>query len=598
MRVEYLDHFGNDLAIVNAARVSMDKHHVEFDAESDTRLIAYLAREGHWTPFAHPQITLRITAPIFVARQLVKHQVGLCVSGDTEVTFVKIVKGVSNGVRRTKISDLYKMWSGGSKYHAIKGGRYQVGRGHLRVLNTETGRFETGKVIDVQKTGVKPVFELTTESGKSLKLTEDHQIFTKQGWMSLSEAVGLNVSASGTATMSKVCFIGANGVPIAGNGLYRDKEWMSAQRQAGKSLTQIAESANCTPHTIRKWLKRHQLQYNPLENLSGVNGRPPWNKEKHGYTLNRVFSEEHKQVLRDLHSGEKSNFWRGGVHTPTERSDIYQWVGRVAKKCHRKHGFTCQKCGASKVKLCAHHVVPCYSRPDLAYEFDNLASVCVPCHKSIHSSPESEVAFAEELATKGIVVADFSSRKKQAGRLEGNPLAVHFEKILKIKLVGEEDVYDLTTDNKNHNFVANGLVVHNCWSEVSRRYVESPPEFYEPDTWRARPENGIKQGSGVAMDDKNQIHADRVYRHIVQSAKNAYADLLTLGVCPEQARAVLPLSTYTSWIWTGSLAAYARICKLRLDSHAQAETREIAQHIAAIIQPLFPVSWPALMAEK
>lgn len=150
-------------------------------------------------------------------------------------------------------------------------------------------------------------------------------------------------------------------------------------------------------------------------------------------------------------------------------------------------------------------------------------------------------------------------------------------------------------------FVARQLAKHQIglvWSETSRRYVDSEPEFYTPDEWRARPENGIKQGSGVAMGDKNQIHADRVYRHIVQSAKNAYADLLTLGVCPEQARAVLPLSTYTSWIWTGSLAAYARICKLRLDSHAQAETQEIAQHIAAIIQPLFPVSWPALMAEK
>jgi len=150
-------------------------------------------------------------------------------------------------------------------------------------------------------------------------------------------------------------------------------------------------------------------------------------------------------------------------------------------------------------------------------------------------------------------------------------------------------------------FVARQLAKHQIglvWSETSRRYVDSEPEFYTPDEWRARPENGIKQGSGDAVSAGLAWRADAMYQSAMTTAKYAYFELLHLGVCPEQARAVLPLSTYTSWIWTGSLAAFARVCKLRLDSHAQAETREIAQHIAAIIQPLFPVSWPALMAEK
>ena len=75
MNVTYVTHMGNDLMVANAARVSFDKHKDEI-GEGDERLINYLASHNHWTPFSHPQISLRIKAPIFVARQLFKHKVG------------------------------------------------------------------------------------------------------------------------------------------------------------------------------------------------------------------------------------------------------------------------------------------------------------------------------------------------------------------------------------------------------------------------------------------------------------------------------------------------------------------------------------------
>ena len=77
MQVEVLDHMGTDLTVVNAARCSFDKFHTEFDQEKDTNLIRFLAEHGHWTTFSHCIISFRIKAPIFVARQLGKHQVGL-----------------------------------------------------------------------------------------------------------------------------------------------------------------------------------------------------------------------------------------------------------------------------------------------------------------------------------------------------------------------------------------------------------------------------------------------------------------------------------------------------------------------------------------
>lgn len=76
MKVEYVDHMGDDLMVVNAARVSFAKHKEAFDSGSDGKLIDYLAKHGHWTPFGHPTVAVRVTAPIFVARQLYKHKVG------------------------------------------------------------------------------------------------------------------------------------------------------------------------------------------------------------------------------------------------------------------------------------------------------------------------------------------------------------------------------------------------------------------------------------------------------------------------------------------------------------------------------------------
>ncbi len=76
MEVSFVDKMGSDLSVVNAARVSFAKVKNALDAK-DEKLIKYLALWGHWSPFAHATLSFRIKAPIFVARQLVKHQVGL-----------------------------------------------------------------------------------------------------------------------------------------------------------------------------------------------------------------------------------------------------------------------------------------------------------------------------------------------------------------------------------------------------------------------------------------------------------------------------------------------------------------------------------------
>jgi thymidylate synthase (FAD) len=131
-------------------------------------------------------------------------------------------------------------------------------------------------------------------------------------------------------------------------------------------------------------------------------------------------------------------------------------------------------------------------------------------------------------------------------------------------------------------------------NEVSRRYVDTPPEFFSP-VWRGAPTGGAKQGSSGDLGDSPQILFDLVAARVYREANKAYEYMLDRGVCPEQARMLLPQGMQTEWIWTGSLAAYARFCQLRLDPHAQKEIQDLAKMVSDIIEPLYPVSWAALM---
>jgi len=153
-------------------------------------------------------------------------------------------------------------------------------------------------------------------------------------------------------------------------------------------------------------------------------------------------------------------------------------------------------------------------------------------------------------------------------------------------------------------FVARQLVKHKFlrWNEISRRYVDSEPEFYVPDQWRERSADK-KQGSSDTVVEflrmqgfgEQSVH-DGSFKHQMHSL-DLYRDMVTAGVCPEQARMVLPQSTMTEWYWSGSLDAFADMCRLRCKEDTQVETQEVAWAISLKMEDLFPVSWVALRDE-
>jgi thymidylate synthase (FAD) len=152
-------------------------------------------------------------------------------------------------------------------------------------------------------------------------------------------------------------------------------------------------------------------------------------------------------------------------------------------------------------------------------------------------------------------------------------------------------------------FVARQLVKHQvglAWNEVSRRYVDDEPEFWFPRVWRGKPVNAKQGSDGVVegFNDEDDVYHDfsEKSRYITERALDTYNLFIEGGMAPEQARMVLPLNTMTEWIWSGSLMAFARVCKLRLDPHAQAETSEVAEKINDLVPDQFHHAWSALLA--
>jgi len=151
-------------------------------------------------------------------------------------------------------------------------------------------------------------------------------------------------------------------------------------------------------------------------------------------------------------------------------------------------------------------------------------------------------------------------------------------------------------------FVARQLVKHKFlrWNEISRRYVDTKPEFYVPDVWRGKAEDKKQGSDGVIEEATHILYSNNEFYGCIDKTDpyyqclQSYEGLLRLGVCPEQARMVLPQSTMTEWYWSGSLVALADMCNLRCKGDTQLETRLVANEICDSMHKLFPLSWKAL----
>lgn len=250
--VELQDFMGSDVDIVNAARVSVLGE--SKGDEKDRKLLAYLWKHQHTSPFEQCEFKFRVHAPLFVARQWMRHRTW-CLAGDVEVTFNRPdrwAKGMhtkQTGSQPFTMKRLYDMWHNNHLRKRVKDML-------IRVYDENNACFTVSHVTDVLYSGKQEVYLVETEDGKSLKCSAKHMILTSDGWTTLTDAIGLELTSNKTATMSKDCYVMTNGT----KDVWRNYDWMAKQRQNGYSVSEIAENASCSYHNILKWIKIHGLQ--------------------------------------------------------------------------------------------------------------------------------------------------------------------------------------------------------------------------------------------------------------------------------------------------------------------------------------------------
>lgn len=572
-----------------------------------------------------------------------------CLAGDTEVTFVK----ASGGLHKVKIAELHDLWSNGEqavRERKIRGrngeapGAYRrdckkrLQRMKLRVLNESTGAFELSHIQDVMCSGTQPVYRLTLADGKTLDCTTNHRLFTTAGWQHMGEALGLVTDETNQVlAITRDCEVMCNGVlrtdaiysqkswfaaqaqkgltaseiaanagcsvavirhwakehgidlrsghqrglkTIVGNGLYRDRAWLEAQLQQGQHADAMAQAAGCSIECIKKWVYHHGLALNKRQPGSPT----PWNKGNCGYALN--LSPESRQIRQQnakkyTRRGADSNFWKGGV--ASDRIMIGAWTRQIAPQVHEKFNYICQSCGERGGQLHAHHLVPVFADESLAYEFDNLVSVCKPCHEQLHADQrEAEVAqdFQPMLNPQ-----TWQPKPTPVGR----KLMAHPVKVVQVEYLGMQTTYDLEVAGEWHNFVANGVVVHNSFRYTGTRILavaEGKTEVEE--VFYLRPLGFYTDRQGKKYEYLPEQREEDI-AWCLEGAK-IYKKRIDQGFSEEHARSLIPFDVRQHWVMSANVRSIMHLLDLRAKGDAQLE----AQQMCELIWPHFEAWVPAI----
>jgi thymidylate synthase (FAD) len=458
---------------------------------------------------------------------------------------------------------------------------------NLRMCNEETGEIEHTQVVDIWQSGVKPVFEVTLENGYRIKMTKDHRCLTEQGWLTLEQVTGLRLSKNGNVSWRD----DAPGFAVNGLSVYQDRKWLEQRHAEGLSVAEIAERADTSYPTIRKYLRAYGLQFSPAERAR-LSGQAQRGKRRN--TRRGPLSDEALSRIREARSGPRSNFWKGGI-TP-ERASIGRWTKEQASRVHARCDYRCVLCGKQR-DLHAHHLDPVWHNPALARDVNNLISLCRSCHQDIHRQNLELVLLNWVNHRKKL--NDFwpqHSRPYPKNKPKATPIRLvrSYAKVSRIAYVGMEMTYDLEVAGPYHNFVAGGFIVHNSVNEVSARYSVMKDEFYLPAAadLRAQGKANRQVGEGVLPAEVVELAQGK----IDEAQKRSYASyqaLLEQGIARELAREVLPVGLYTEFYWKQDLHNLFHFLRLRMDWHAQYEIRAYGDAIARIVKAVAPMAYAA-----
>lgn len=460
------------------------------DNSAEGMIRGLLARH-HDSPLEFADLEFMIVGDRSFLAQITRHRLvsfavesqRYCLAGDTKLK-------TSNAHNTPTIEELYN-----NKINS-KNGAWK--RMKIKSLDENSGSFIYQNMEDIVFNGIKPCYEIKTRLGYTLVATQDHEIYTENGYKSLGE---LSVGDS----------IYVNGLEIDSKLLYRDKDWLYNQAVTlNKCYTEIAEEFGFNVSTVKKWARIFKL---PNKGIGNRIGHVPWNK---GLTESDPRVKKQGDALRKYHCGRLER--HDGIKKFNNRTD-YRYF--IKDKCYI--------CGGVN-NLVVHHIDFNHDNNDK----NNLITLCNKCHGQIHN-------FNLEI--------------------------LHSDIIISIKPMGDKKVYDITMCGDNHNFVANGVIVHNC--------------SYDKDKF------GNNVNFIVPCDITNDTY--ETWRASCLASESAYFVLLEQGAKPETARSVLPNCVATHIVCKMNMRELRHILELRLDTHAQSDIRDIAYKMLALVYDKYPV---------
>ena len=479
-------------SIVYMARVSNPSN--QKNEETSTRLIKYLIKHRHWSPFEMAHMSVEINTSRAIAAQILRHRSfsfqEFCLAGDSRIT----VSTPGGSVQRLPIEELHRLWSSGLFKARM-----------ARAYDANLGRFIEAPIKSVYSSGRKPVYEFTIKSSAShrrIRCTREHRVLTKErGFVPFGEAFdsGLNVALNGAP---------ADALMYRNPTVLEENAWMGS--------TAFAAKYNIADVTARKWFRHY-----------GMTPSRPNNAPSSG--VDQGFS------------GKLSSFMK--------------WARQNVRK------EQCQDCGhdGSTSRLELSHTVAHDGDPKLAFDESNLRTLCARCHRK----------------------HDQLIQGKQYGWTLG--MTAKWGRIQSQVFLGIQDTYDIEMDHPTHNFVADGVVVHN-----SQRYssVEDLTPLEMPMLRRQDVKN--KQASHDDLDPELKKELMAAIADHYENTQSLYLRLLGEGVAKECAREVLPLGTPTRIYMAGSIRSWIHYLEVRCGVETQLEHRMVANNIRDIFKEYLP----------
>ncbi len=559
-KVELIGHYGGDTTHAMSAWTSTTR---DYDTKKERMpgLLKTLAENGHHTPFEKSSLHFLVDTDIATHIHLIKHRVGVsCVTGDTEIHIAKY----SGGVQKRKIADMYQEQEQGiisrsknSKVYRRKDPR----KVQIRAFDPDTNLICKSPIQQVFYNGSKEVYRFTLADGRYIDCTNDHRLYIKNvGWLAIGEAVGLEVR-NGVAGMTiPDVSVAVNGVmerPWVSRSFFKDVEDKMTRKQAAKHLGMTYEN-------LKKWGYVHGIQFLPDENKDFKKGNIPWNNRFTGYKAPRA--KKIWNIPAEPTKYKTERVWRAAVGN---------WTRQQLPMLMKKYNYVCQGLATQHSRnFECHHLVPVQVDPSKACDFDNLILMCSDCHKQVHKTIEATAAFEAEVRSRTAPI-QMSYLKPRKGRR----LQAHYMQVIKVEALGVQDVYDLEVTDV-HNYVANGIILHNCNAESARYKELKEDKFYLPQDWQ-----------GIDMDEDTDWYqhllwftelSNKLYHRALQDL----TPVLGRKRAKESARF---FKTYNSQIASDvmfNFRSFIHFQKLRNDEHAQVEVREVAQLMLGLVQQL------------